>query len=379
MRTVYLDYNATTPIAPSVTEAIHPFLVEHYGNPSSNHLLGKIAYQAIEEARRNVACLLDADPEEIVFTSGGTESNNLAIKGICLRRMRDGQRGHIVTTAIEHPATIMPVRFLERMGFEVSICPCDSHGIVATEEVVKRLRSDTCLVTIMHANNETGVIQPIAEIAAECRERGIPIHTDAAQTVGKECTSAKVLGVDMISVAAHKFYAPKGIGALYVRHGVELEPLLHGAGNESGRRASTESVPLVVGLGKAAELAARSSTEDHNRMSELRDRMLAQLRQGIPELNVHGEDVRRLPNTLCVNFPRVSGHDLLRRTPEILASTRAACHSGDESISPTIAAMGNTNESARGTIRFSLGWPTSTEEIDWATSLLTEAWRTIVA
>lgn len=375
MRSVYLDYNATTPVAPSVAEAIQPFLSEHYGNPSSSHLLGQATHQAVEESRRSVANLLGADPEEIVFTSGGTESSNLAIKGICLADEVRQSGGHIITTAIEHPATTMPVSFLERLGFEVSICPCDSRGIVSPESIAELFRGDTRIVSVMHANNETGAIQPISEIAAKCREREIPFHTDAAQTIGKVTATVDALGADLISIAGHKFYAPKGIGALYVRHGLKLEPLLHGAGHESGRRASTESVPLIVGLGKAADLASRSTDDDHARLSELTARLLSRLRNEIPDLTVHGEGAQRLPNTLAVNFPKVAGHELLRQTPELFASTRSACHSGETSIPTTLAAMGLGEDQAKGTVRLSLGWPTSTEEIDLASDLLCEAWR----
>ncbi len=378
MRNVYLDYNATTPIAPSVAEAMQPFVVEHYGNPSSSHLLGQAAHQAIEESRRAVGRLLGGDPDEIVFTSGGTESNNLAIKGACLTDRNRERRGHIVTSAIEHPATAVPIQFLKRIGFEVSVCPCDHNGVISPESIAKVLRTDTLLVSVMHANNETGVIQPIEQIAALCREREILIHTDAAQTIGKIDANADKLGVDLISIAAHKFYAPKGIGALYVRRGVQLEPLLHGAGHESGRRAGTESVPLIVGLGKAAELAARSTSADHARLSDLRDRLLAQLQRKIPELIVHGGEADRLPNTLCVNFPNVTGHELLRETPEVFASTKAACHSGEATLSPTLSAMGRTPDQVSGTIRLSLGWPTSTEEIDFAADQLIETWNRLV-
>lgn len=379
MRSVYLDYNATTPVAPSVAEAIQPFLNEHYGNPSSAHLLGQTTHQSVEESRRSVAKLLGADPEEIVFTSGGTESSNLAIKGICLADDIRPHGGHIITTAIEHPATTMPVRFLERLGFEVSICPCDRQGLVSPDTISNLIREDTRIVSVMHANNETGVIQPIAEIAAKCRERNVPFHTDAAQTIGKVTATAESLGADMISIAGHKFYAPKGVGALYVRHGLRLEPLLHGAGHESGRRASTESVPLIVGLGKAADLASRSSADDHERLSDLTNRLLTRIRNEIPDVSLHGEGAPRLPNTIAVNFPKVEGHALLRQTPELFASTRSACHSGETTVPATLAAMGLTEDTARGTVRLSLGWPTSTEEIDFASDLLCEAWRRLTS
>lgn len=379
MRSVYLDYNATTPVAPSVAEAIQPFLTEHFGNPSSAHLLGQATHQSVEESRRSVANLLGADPEEIVFTSGGTESSNLAIKGVCLQDDVRPHGGHVITTAIEHPATTMPVRFLERLGFDVSICECDRQGLISPEAIAELFRDDTRIVSVMHANNETGVIQPIRAIAAKCQERKIPFHTDAAQSIGKVTATADSLGADLISIAGHKFYAPKGVGALYVRRGLKLEPLLHGGGHESGRRASTESVPLIVGLGKAADLAARSSADDYGRLTELTARLLSRLRNEVPDLAVHGEGAPRLPNTIAVNFPKVAGHELLRQTPELYASTRSACHSGEMTVSTTLAAMGLDEETARGTVRLSLGWPTSTEEIDFASDVLCEAWRRLTS
>ena len=374
MRPIYLDYNATTPIGPEVQEAMLPFLAEQYGNPSSSHALGRAASEAVEDARTQVATLLGCTREEIVFTSGGTESNNLAIKGVALRE--PGRTGHIVISAIEHPAVAEPARYLQRWGVELSVVPCDARGVVDPEAVCAALRPDTCLVSIMHANNEIGTIQPIAEIARRCRERGVLVHTDAAQSVGKIAVQVESLGVDLLSVAGHKVYAPKGVGALYVRRGVALESLLHGAAHERGLRAGTENVPYIVGLGAACRLASRHVEALAERLANLRDRLHTRLeeRMGRP-LVVHGVEAPRLPNTLSIRFPGVRGDDLLRRVPELCASTGAACHSGATHVSSTLRAMGLAPEQARETVRLSVGRFTNEEEIDRAADLLSEAWR----
>lgn len=379
MRHIYLDYNATTPIAPSVQEAMQPFLSEHFGNPSSGHALGRACHEAIEDARRHLAILLGADAEEIVFTSGGTESNNLALKGVL---MRGGPpfTGHLVISALEHPAIAEPARYLERLGCEVTIVGCNRHGLVDPAAVESALRANTRLVSIMHANNEIGVIQPIRQIAEVCRRRQVLLHTDAAQSVGKIATLVNDLGVDLLSVAGHKFYAPKGVGALFVRRGVVLEPLLHGAGHEAGLRSGTENTAYLVGLGRAAMLAQKVLHDSSRRMEALRDRLLDRLREAVGErLLVHGQRARRLPNTLSVSFPGVSGAALLKRIPELCASTGAACHSGATDPSPTLAAIGVSPEDAQGTVRLSLGWPTSQDEIDRAADLLAEAWESLRA
>lgn len=375
MRTIYLDYNATTPVAPRVREAMLPFLGEHYGNPSSGHALGRACHEAVENARGRVAALLGAEPEEIVFTSGGTESNNLAIKGAAFRH-GPAAGGHLVVSAIEHPAVIEPARFLERLGYGLSVVPCDGNGVVDPAAVERALRPDTVLVSIMQANNEIGVVQPIRQIAAICRRRGILMHTDAAQAVGKIPARAADLGVDLLSVAGHKMYAPKGVGALYVRAGVQLEPLLHGAGHERGFRSGTENVPYLVGLGAAATLADGGMLENGDRLARLRDRLLERLRSVLGDvITVNGEGAERLPNTLSVNFARADARELLRRSPELCASTGAACHSGLTALSATMAAIGLPAEAARGTIRLSVGWYTAEDEIDRAADLLIAAWE----
>ena len=375
MRPIYLDYNATTPIAPAVQEAMLPFLAQHFGNPSSDHTLGRACYEAVEDARLRVARLLGVDRDEIVFTSGGTESNNLAIKGIALRHAPAGS-GHLVISAIEHPAAAEPARYLESLGYGLTLVDCDGQGVIDPEAVEAAIRPDTVLVSIMHANNEIGTVEPISQIAGICRARGVLIHTDAAQTVGKIPTRARELGVDLLSVAGHKMYGPKGIGALYVRRGVALESQMHGAGHERGMRAGTEIVPYIVGLGRAASLAENSLNSSVDHLASLRDRLQRQLCEGIGEdLIVNAAKADRLPSTLSVNFPRVSASVMLRRIPELCASTGAACHSGSENLSPTLAAIGLTARITRGTMRLSVGWYTTEEEIDRAVNLLVAAWE----
>ena len=368
----YLDYNATTPIAPSVLEAMQPFLTGHYGNPSSAHALGRGAKEAIEDARSKIATSIGCDADEIVFTSGGTEANNLALKGV----MFESQPGsHLVISAIEHPAVTQPARFLEKLGFDVSIVPCDANGVVQPEAVEQALRPETRLVSIMHANNEIGTIQPIKQITELCHQRSILVHTDAAQSVGKIPTNVFELETDLLSIAGHKFYGPKGVGALYVRRGVSLEPLLHGAAHENGLRAGTENTPYLIGLGAAANMASRALDESHVGMAKLRDRLQDQLVEAIPGLHVNGGNVDRLPNTLSVAFPDATGRQILATTPELCASTGSACHSTGQVESATLSAMGADDPQIAGTVRLSVGWYTSQEEIDRAASLLIDAWE----
>lgn len=374
---IYLDYNATTPIAPAVCEAMLPFLTEHYGNPSSHHELGQLTSAAIASAREQVARLLGCQSGEIIFTGGGTESNNMALQGALLRQAPIG-KGHLVISAIEHPATTAPAQFLEKLGYRVSVVGCDSQGRVDPAAVEAVLADDTVLVSVMHSNNEVGTIQPIAEIAKLCRARGVLCHTDAAQSVGKVPVRVDELGVDMLTVAGHKVYAPKGVGALYVRKGVELEPVLHGAAHENGRRPGTENVPYIVALGKAAELIGQDLDGVAGRMAERRDRLAAALQSRIdPVPTINGADVNRLPNTLSMNFPAVNGAELLARCEGLCASTGAACHSGASSLSATLKAMGLDEETARGTVRLSVGRTTSDEDIDRAADLLVDAWQSL--
>lgn len=368
MRQVYLDYNASTPIADEVRESMLPYLTLAFGNPSSGHWAGASAREAVEKARDQVASLLGCVPSEVVFTSGGTEANNHALKGTFYAA---GGRGHIITTAVEHPAVIQPCRFLERLGAEVTVLPVDETGLVDPSDVAAALRPDTILVSVMHANNEVGTIQPISEIAAICREAGVLSHSDAAQSVGKIPTRANDLGVDLLSIAGHKFYGPKGVGALYVRESVRLEPLMHGAGHEGGRRAGTENVLLNVGLGAAASLA--DDLGPASLMRDLRDRFWSLLRTEFGDrvvLNGHPE--KRLPNTLNVAFLGSIGADVLAAMPEVAATTGSACHSGSVNMSPVLASMHTTDEVAAGTIRFSLGRATRWSDLEYVGGRLAE-------
>lgn len=362
---IYLDCNATTPIAPEVAAAMQPYLAEGYGNPSSLHWAGLPARDAVERARSQVAALLACDATEIVFTSGGTEANNHAIKGAFFStRSRANFRPHVITTQVEHPAVLEPCRFLEKLGADVSRLPVDRFGTVDPDDVRKAIRPETVLVSVMHANNEVGTIQPIGEIARIAREHGVLCHTDAAQSVGKIEVDVETLGVDLLTVAGHKLYGPKGVGALFVREGLELEPLLHGAGHEAGRRAGTENVLEVVGLGAACELARQWI--DHPGVLRLRDRFWRELQKRFGDsvvLNGHPE--KRLPNTLNVSFIGQIGTELLAQMPQVAASTGSACHAGSTSISPVLAAMGVSLAIGLGSLRFSLGRATTADEVDF--------------
>jgi cysteine desulfurase len=378
MAPIYLDYNATTPIAPEVRQAMLPYLAEHFGNPSSDHAVGHAARDAVSVARERVAHWLGASADEIRFTSGGTESNNLALKGAALASWQPGSSGHLVISAVEHPAVFEPARFLARLGFRLTVVGVDQSGLVDPAAVKQALLRDTRLVSVMHANNEIGVVQPVRQIADVCRRHGVLFHTDAAQSAGKLPLHVDDLGVDLLTLAGHKVYAPKGVGALYVRRGTKLEPLLHGAGHESGLRAGTENVAFLAGLGEAAVLAEKGLAGAAERMARLRDRLSARIRQLIgPGLTVNGNGAPRLPNTLSVNFPGVEGSELLRHATDLCASTGAACHSGHTRLSATLAAIGLDPRIARGTVRLSLGWYTGEAEVDRAAESLAAAWNAI--
>lgn len=363
MKSIYLDYNASTPIAPEVAVAMRPFLSEHYGNPSSQHWAGTPAKHAVEKARSQVAALLGRAPQEIVFTSGGTEANNHAIKGAFFALRERGN--HIITTQVEHPATLQPCRFLERLGAEVTCLPVDGTGLVNPEDVQRAITPRTILVSVMHANNEVGTIQPIAEISRFTRERDVLLHTDAAQSVGKIPAKVAELDVDLLSVAGHKVYAPKGVGALYIRQGVQLEPLMHGAGHEGGRRAGTENVLLAVALGAACELAATELESRRLRLTQLRDYFHAGLQDLFgAELHLNGHPTERLPNTLNISFAGRIGSEVLEALEGVAASTGSACHSGRRELSPVLQAMRVPENVGLGAVRFSLGLDTTTEELD---------------
>jgi cysteine desulfurase len=372
MTAIYLDYNATTPIDPAVVDAMLPYLRDGFGNPSSSHAIGRRAHDAVAKARAQVADLLGAQPDEVVFTGCGSEANNLALKGIFYRCPGGA---HIITSAVEHPAILRPCEFLHRLGCRVTVLPVDGTGLVDVEAVGKALYGGATLVSIMHANNEVGTIQPIREIAHLAHQHGPLVHTDAAQSVGKIKVDVNELGVDLLSVAGHKLYAPKGIGALYVRRGVKLEPLIHGAGHENGRRAGTENVPYIVALGEACALARQSLSVATHKLRHLRDRLWDRLRAGLGErvvLNGHAE--RRLPNTLNVNIvSRLTGAELLHQASEVAASTGSACHEGHVALSPVLVAMGVPASVGRGAIRLSVGRFTTPEQIDEAAAALIRA------
>ncbi|MFA4905974.1 MAG: cysteine desulfurase family protein [Candidatus Margulisiibacteriota bacterium] len=359
---IYLDHNATTPIDPEVLEEMLPYLKKHFGNPSSSHPLGKKAKEGVERARERVARLLGGSVEEIVFTSGGSEANNMALKGVAESLAKKGD--HIITSQIEHPAILNPCRYLERKGFKATYLPVDQYGMVDPDDVKKAITRKTVLITIMHANNEVGTIQPLAEIGKIAQKHGILFHTDAAQTIGKIETNINKLKVDLLSVAGHKFYAPKGVGALYVRKGLKLEPLIHGAGHESGRRAGTENVASIVGLGKAAEIAGRDLKKYGTRVLGLREKLHRGILPKIAGVKLNGHPTRRLPNTLNLSFAGVDSEELLSKMKNIALSTGSACHAGHKAPSKVLLAMVVSRELALGAVRFSLGKNNTEKEID---------------
>jgi len=368
---IYLDHNATTPLLPEVVDAMLPYLLEHFGNPSSRHIYGRRTHDAIERARSDVAALINSHADEIIFTSGGTEANNLAIRGTNLST----SRRRIVTSAIEHPAVARPLSWLEQRGWDIVRVGVDAGGRAHVCELETAITSATAFVTIMHSNNETGVFQPIQEAVRFARRAGACIHTDAAQSVGKVPIDVRALDVDMLSIAGHKLYGPKGVGALYLRRGTLLEALTLGAGHERGLRPGTENVASIVGLGAACAMAQRDLDEQGARVRALRDRLWEQLAQAIPQLALNGHADNRLPNTLNVRFPQISGEALLAATPQIAASTGSACHDGDESASTVLLAMGIPAKAALGSIRLTLGRATTGSEIDRASTALAGAWR----
>lgn len=371
---VYLDYNATTPVDPRVADAIEPYLRQHYGNPSSTHVYGRNAHQAVEQAREQVAILIGARADEIIFTGCATEANNLAIRGVA-RALRDKGR-HVITSAVEHPAVEQPCRRLGEEGWEISVIPVDKYGQVDPAQLSDALRDDTVLVSIMHANNEVGTIQPVEEIAAVTRPRGILLHTDAAQSVAKIPVSVDDLGVDLLTLAGHKFYATKGVGALYLRHGTPLQPVLVGAGHEAGLRPGTENVPAIAGLGEAARLAYERNSGHTQQLCLLRDQLHALLTEAIPGILLNGHPEQRLPNTLNLSFPGMDGRDLLAHAAaEVAASVGSACHEDDETVSGVLGAMGINTDRARGAVRLSLGTLSTNAEIERAAKALIAAWH----
>ena len=386
MNPIYLDYNATTPVDPRVTDAIAAALRELWGNPSSSHAYGRAAHDAVEVARGQVAALIGAEPDEIVFTGGGSEASNAAIKGVCLTRPRGmiarlfgKAMPHVITSSVEHPATAKPLEYLSKLGVSVTVLDVDRFGLLDPGDVYAALKRPTRLVTVMHSNNETGTLMPIREIAEAARSHGALVHTDCAQSVGKVPVNVNDLGVDLMTIAGHKLYAPKGFGALYVRRGVQLEPLIHGAAHESGRRAGTENTPYIVGLGVAADLCRGAFPADGDRLLSLRERLHAALLAKLGDRIVpNGHPTLRLPNTLNVNFAGQIGPKLLERVPRVAASVGAACHEpkpGQVEVTPSavLCAMRVPPEISQGAVRLTVGRWTTEAEVDEAAGLLARA------
>jgi cysteine desulfurase len=368
---IYLDYNATTPIDPAVVEAMLPYLSTHFGNASSSHTYGHVAHHAMDIARAQVASLLGCSPGEITFTGGGSESDNLAIRGIAHANRDKGN--HIITQVTEHPAVLNTCRALERLhGLHITYLPVDESGRVSPGAVEAAIDEKTVLITIMHANNETGTLQPIEEIVEVAHRHGVLVHTDAAQSVGKIPTRVDELGVDLLTVAGHKLYAPKGAGALYTRRGLQLEPVIYGGGQEYGRRAGTENVASMVALGTACMLAQEQLTESQARLQRMRDRLQRLLEEYLPaRIYLNGHISERLPNTLNISVEGVVGEEVLTVTPGIASSTGSACHEGSTDPSPVLMAMGMSRERALGALRLTLGRWTKEEEVEEAARLLT--------
>jgi cysteine desulfurase len=373
---IYLDYNATTPVDPRVVEAMRPFLAAHFGNPSSAHEYATPTAQALHTARHQVATLIGADTTGIVFVGSGSEANNLALRGAVLAARTD--RPHVITQTTEHPAILATCRALHRLhGLDVTYLPVDAHGLVDPADLAAAITAHTVLVSIMYANNETGTIQPIAELSRLAHDHGLLMHTDAAQAVGKIPVNVAELGVDLLTTVGHKMYAPKGIAALYVRSGVQLEPVIYGGGQEHGLRAGTENVALAVALGAAADLARDDlATRGHHRLAALRDHLHRGLADALPNrVTLNGHPEKRLPNTLNLGISGVRGDDLLAATPGIAASTGSACHAGTTEPSPVLTAMGQEPDRALSAIRLSVGRWTTDADIDRANELITAGLR----
>ena len=376
MTGIYLDYNATTAIDPEVAEAMLPYIHGYFGNPSSGHSFGREAREGVDRARRQVASLLGCADDDLIFTSGGTEANNHAIKGVAWANRHRGN--HIITSSIEHPAVTEVCHYLERQGFEVTFLPVDDSGMVDPRQVEQAATAETILVSIMHANNEVGTIQPIAEIAEIAHLHGALVHADCAQSVGKIPVRVDDLGVDLLSIAGHKLYAPKGIGALYIRPGVRLEKLMHGADHEQDRRAGTENVIQMAGLGMACELIERNLTRYNGQMAALRDRLERGLLGASRDRRINGNAEKRLPNTSSLAFRGLEADRILANLPTVAASAGAACHSGQVEVSHVLEAMNVPTEYAMGTLRFSVGRFTTEDEIDRAIAEINDVARRLV-
>ena len=364
MKPVYLDYNATTPIDPLVADAMLPYIYEHFGNPSSSHSYGHSANEGVNQARSQVAEMLGCHRDELIFTSGGTESNNYAIKGALAANQSRGS--HMITSAVEHPAVIEVCKYLEAQKYQVTYLPVDRYGMVDPLQLEDAITPQTTLISIMHANNEVGTIEPIEEIAEIAHRHGVLLHSDCAQSVGKIPVRVEDLRVDLLSIAGHKLYAPKGIGALYVRDGVALEKQMHGATHESGWRAGTENVIQMAALGQACELIRYNLPTYQRHMETMRDRLEDGLKAAFDDILVNGHPTRRLPNTSSVSFKQVEANTILAEMNDLAASAGAACHSDRVEVSSVLEAMGVPLEYAMGTLRFSAGRYTTVEEIDRA-------------
>lgn len=373
---IYLDFNATTPIDPEVIEAMLPYLRDHFGNPSSGHVYGARVKKALETAREQVAELIHAEADEIVFTGSGTEANNITILGTACANERKERMLH---SAIEHPSVANPCRFLTFKGWTVSTLPVDSHGIVALDAAMDRLKGGAVLLSVMHANNETGAVQPIRELSELAHAQGILMHSDAAQSLGKLPIDVKQLQVDALTLVGHKMYAPKGVGALYIRRGAPIAPINFGGGQERGIRPGTENVALIAAFGKACSLAQERLENDAQRILRLKKRLWSKLQNGVPGIALNSPPDRCLPNSLNVSFPGVTGSAILRGSPTVAASTGSACHEGAESPSSVLTAMGLGRERALGAVRLSLGRTTSESDVDTASEALIAAWKRLSA
>lgn len=371
MEYIYLDYNATTPIDPEVAKVMQPYLTEYFGNPSSSHEFGIITKKAVEKARKQLAELLNCQADEIIFTSGGTESNNYAIKGSAFYLKDKGR--HIISSAIEHPAVTEVCNYLQSKGFEITYLPVNEYGMISIKELEKAIRPDTILISIMHANNEIGTLQPITEISQIAQKYGIRFHSDAAQSVGKVKTDVQELGIDLMSIAGHKLYAPKGIGALYIRKGIKLEKFMHGANHEQNLRAGTENVLEIVGLGKAAEIALVDFDKNYLHLKTMRDRLYENLQKKLPNIKLNGHPEKRLANTLNISFPGIEANTLLSELKGVAVSAGAACHSEGINLSQVISALNIPANIAMGTLRFSTGKYTTEKEIDQASTQIIKA------
>jgi cysteine desulfurase len=369
-REVYLDYAATTPIRPEVFQAMEPYLTKEFGNPSSIHHFGKQARIAIEEAREKIAKALGAKNEEIIFTSGGTESNNMALKGVAYALSDKGK--HIITSSIEHHAILEPCHFLEKLGFEITYLPVDKEGFIDPDSLRKAIRKDTILISIMHANNEIGTIEPIEELTKIAREYEIYFHTDAVQTVGHIPVNVDKLGVDLLSISAHKFYGPKGIGALYIRKGTKIHPLIHGGEQEQRKRAGTENVAGIVGMGKAIEISILELDNERERLINLRDYFIKEVEKRIEEVYLNGPREIRLPNNINFSFAYIEGESILLNLDleGIAVSTGSACSSASLEPSHVLSAIGLPIELAHSAVRFTLGHYTTKEDLDYTLEVL---------